>query len=254
MELKIVSLSQQVEKNAKDAAEEARKFSASTTAFSLEERSIEQQQRDKQLRQVLFGPQPFIKVQAMGVTEEANSTLQKIWPYINNDETHRHLKSIQAFDPLTTDPTCKDYWAWFATIKATLSQHNTYMTTYLLTRVIPPTFADQVISAYDKEIPSLRVITLARLYGQDVYCQLKLNPIVIAEGLRVGRDRVFSQKSSRLEVIGLYLSSFVTSWLLLLVSIKLLNNEPSSRIVFLLNIQDCSLQPTALRAFLSLSD
>lgn len=46
--------------------------------------------------------------------------------------------------------------------------------------------------------------TLARLYGQDVYLILKLNPVIIAEKLKVSKEKIRSQSELYHWVVNLY--------------------------------------------------
>lgn len=62
-----------------------------------------------------------------------------------------------------------------------------------------PTFAEQVIKTYDAQIPLLHLIILARLYVQDVYCQLRIT----ADTLRVERDKLVSQEDPHWQMVDL---------------------------------------------------
>lgn len=59
-------------------------------------------------------------MQLSSFSQLAFITLRNIWPNINIEEAHYHLKLLTTFDPLTTDASIRDFWAWFSIVKLAL--------------------------------------------------------------------------------------------------------------------------------------
>lgn len=75
-----------------------------------------------------------------------------------------------------------------------------------MTCLIPPSLVESVLTYHHADLLYLPLTTVSRLYGQNVYCILKINLLVVADNLKVSKDKMVSQSDLYSRVVDLHFS------------------------------------------------
>lgn len=146
------------------------------------------------IKEVLSKPPEYTHLSLATEDEVENEDLKKIWIGIKADSLKWLTKQIPRYNSENKEKGMNDYIAWFSEISTQLRQVETREATFILTRLLKSTYTKAVLENHRRDIAGYSLETVSQLYGQEIYRQLKIDPIDITDSLRVGKDGISSHK------------------------------------------------------------
>lgn len=149
-----------------------------------------QQQEILTVKGLLTKPPDYTHIGFAKDEENKNLNLKEIWEEVNVEELKWLLENLPAYDPGSANEDLREFMSWVSEISTHLRQLPYRQATYMLTRLIKPDYTTPVLEKHRSQIAEYSIETASQLYGQEIYRQLDINPLVVAENIRIGKDKI----------------------------------------------------------------